>query len=67
MFGDNEEQVVNQLGGLGGGSSMFKSLLPMLAPIVLGYLGKQAAGGGGGGGGGGDAAPRAAAKVASAT
>ena len=46
VFGDNEEQVVNQLGGLGGGSSLFKSLLPMLAPIVMGYLGKQAAGGG---------------------
>ena len=32
VFGDNEEQVVNQLGGLGGGdgSSLFKSLLPML-------------------------------------
>jgi hypothetical protein len=49
VFGDNEEQVVSQLGGLGGGSSLFKSLLPMLAPIVMGYLGKQAAGGGGGG------------------
>jgi hypothetical protein len=45
VFGDNEEQVVNQLGGLGGGSGLFKSLLPMLAPIVMGYLGKQAAGG----------------------
>jgi hypothetical protein len=46
VFGDNEEQVVNQLGGLGGGggSSLFKSLLPMLAPIVMGFLGKQAAG-----------------------
>ena len=45
VFGDNEEQVVNQLGGLGGGSDLFKSLLPMLAPIVMGFLGKQAAGG----------------------
>ncbi len=25
VFGDNEEQVVNQLGGLGGGSSLFKA------------------------------------------
>jgi hypothetical protein len=54
VFGDNEEQVVNQLGGLGGGSSLFKSLLPMLAPIVMGYLGKQAAGRGGGGSGAAD-------------
>jgi hypothetical protein len=50
VFGDNEEQVVNQLGGLGGGSSLFKSLLPMLAPIVMGYLGKQAVGNRAGGG-----------------
>ncbi len=36
--------MVSQLGGLGGGSDLFKSLLPMLAPIVMGFLGKQAAG-----------------------
>ncbi len=62
VFGDNEEQVVNQLGGLGGGSNLFKSLLPMLAPIVMGYLGKQLAGGGGGGGGASAALPDAAAQ-----
>ena len=68
VFGDNEEQVVNQLGGLGGGSSLFKSLLPMLAPIVMGYLGKQLAGGGGGASAAlPDAAARAEARVASAT
>jgi hypothetical protein len=41
VFGDNEEQVVNQLGGLGGGSDMIKKLLPVLAPIVMGFLAKQ--------------------------
>lgn len=41
IFGDNEEQVVNQLGGLGGGSDLFKKLLPLLAPMVMGFLAKQ--------------------------
>lgn len=41
VFGDNEEQVVNQLGGLGGGSGLFKKLLPLLAPIVMSFLAKQ--------------------------
>ena len=41
VFGDNEEQVVNQLGGLGGGGELFKKLLPMLAPLVMGFLAKQ--------------------------
>lgn len=49
VFGDNEDQVVNTLGGLGGGgglgAGLFKKLLPMLAPIVLGYLGKSIFGG----------------------
>jgi hypothetical protein len=49
VFGDSEEQVVNQLGGLGGGSGLFKSLLPMLAPLIMGFLGKQAAGASAGG------------------
>jgi hypothetical protein len=52
VFGENEEQVMSQLGGLGGGSDMFKSLLPMLAPVLMGFLGKQAAGNAAGGGGG---------------
>jgi hypothetical protein len=42
VFGDNEDQVVNQLGGLGGGSGLFKKLLPLLAPLVMGFLAKQA-------------------------
>ena len=42
MFGDNEDQVVNQLGGLGGGGGdLFKKLLPLLAPLVMGFLAKQ--------------------------
>jgi hypothetical protein len=41
VFGDNEEAVVNRLGGMAGGSDMIKKLLPMLAPIVMGFLAKQ--------------------------
>jgi hypothetical protein len=43
VFGANQEQVVNQLGGLGGsgGSSVIGKLLPMLAPVVMAYLAKQ--------------------------
>lgn len=58
VFGSNREQVVNQLAGVGGsgGSSVVAKLLPMMAPIVMSYLAKQAmqrgatSGGGGGGG-----------------
>ncbi|WP_427385067.1 DUF937 domain-containing protein [Janibacter sp. G56] len=41
IFGSNQEQVVNQLGGIGGGSGLVKKLLPILAPIVLSYIMKQ--------------------------
>ncbi|HQV56642.1 MAG TPA: DUF937 domain-containing protein [Ilumatobacteraceae bacterium] len=41
VFGDNKEQVINQLGGIGGGSSLITKLLPMLAPLVMGFLAKQ--------------------------
>jgi hypothetical protein len=60
VFGDNEGAVVDQLstfGGLDSGSLM--KLLPMLAPLLMSYLGKSFGGGGGGseagdsGGGGG--------------
>lgn len=41
VFGDNKDQVINQLGGIGGGSSLITKLLPMLAPLVMGFLAKQ--------------------------
>ncbi len=43
VFGDNRDQVVNQLGGVGGsgGSSLISKLLPLLAPIAMSYLAKQ--------------------------
>jgi hypothetical protein len=45
IFGSNEEEVYNQLGGYsaagGLGGSLFKRLLPILAPIVLSYVMKQ--------------------------
>jgi hypothetical protein len=58
IFGGNDSaQVANALAGGGGGNSdLLKKLLPILAPIVLAYVGKQltgksgapaAAGGGG--------------------
>lgn len=52
VFGDNEEAVVNQLGGVGGlGGGLIGKLLPMLAPLLLAFLGKKVIGGLGGGGG----------------
>ena len=49
VFGDNEEAVVSQLGGLfggeGGGGGMMASLLPMLAPLLMSFLGKSFGGG----------------------
>lgn len=61
VFGDNREQVVDQLAsatGGGAGSDMIGKLLPMLAPIAMAFLAKKLQGGGGsaavaGGGGGG--------------
>jgi len=55
VFGSNEQQVVDRLGGLGGGSSLIQKLLPLLAPIVMAWLagkltgrgqGQQQSGGG---------------------
>ena len=46
IFGGNEDAVVNQLGGLGGlGGGMISKLLPMLAPLLMSFLGKSFGGG----------------------
>ena len=61
IFGDNQDQVLNQLGGIGGGASkgIVAKLIPILAPIVLSWLAKKVLGGGGGGAGGTATAPSA--------
>lgn len=48
IFGGNDtDSVASALAGGGAGSSgLLKQLLPILAPIVLAYIGKQLAGGG---------------------
>jgi hypothetical protein len=50
IFGGNDSnQVASALAGGGAGSSnLLKQLLPILAPIVLAYIGKQLTQGGGG-------------------
>ena len=52
LFGGNDSNAVaSALAGTGaGGSGLIKKLLPILAPIVLAYIGKQLANRGGGGG-----------------
>jgi hypothetical protein len=52
IFGDNQEQVVSQLGGVGGGVSkgIVAKLIPILAPIVLSWLAKKVLGGASSGG-----------------
>ena len=51
LFGGNDSNAVaSALAGTGAGDGgLIKKLLPILAPIVLAYIGKQLAGGGGGG------------------
>lgn len=58
IFGDRQDDVVSQLGGLGAagqggglGSALIKKLIPILAPIVLSYLANQVFGKMGQGGG----------------
>ena len=62
VFGPNQDEVANRLGGLEGGASsdLIKKLLPILAPIVLNYIAGKVLGGGGLGGGlgGGQTAPQ---------
>ncbi len=53
VFGDQTDEVITRLGGVGGGSDLVSKLLPLLAPIVLSYLAKQMGQGGGSGVGGG--------------
>lgn len=51
IFGDNRDQVVNQLSGASGlGGGLVGKLLPMLAPVIMSYIAKRLLGGGGGGG-----------------
>lgn len=50
IFGENRDQVVNQLSGASGlGGGLMGKLLPMLAPLVMSYIAKRLLGGGGGG------------------
>jgi hypothetical protein len=53
VFGDQTDQVIAQLGGVGGNAGLVSKLLPLLAPIVMAYLAKQMTGSGSGGAGGG--------------
>lgn len=58
IFGDQEDEVVNRLGGLpavggsGAGGALVRKLLPILAPMVLSWLANKVLKGGGGIGGG---------------
>lgn len=50
IFGGSTDQVVNQLGGLGGASGgLVQKLLPLLAPIVMSWLANKMGQGGLGG------------------
>ena len=53
VFGDQQQQVVQQLGTTGGSSTtqdLMGKLLPILAPIVMAYLAKRLGGGAAAGG-----------------
>ena len=66
IFGDQQDEVVNRLGGLPGvggsgfGGDLVKKLIPILAPMVLSWLANRVLKGGGGGLGGGTASARPA-------
>jgi hypothetical protein len=63
IFGDQEDEVVNRIGGLpavggsGAGGALVKKLLPILAPMVLSWLANRVLKGGGLGGGTAGAQP----------
>lgn len=60
IFGNQQDRVVDNLGAMSrGGSSLFSKLLPILAPLVMAWLGKRLGGALGGALGGGDTAPPA--------
>ncbi len=44
IFGDNEEAVVDRLGGVAGGNDLVRKLLPILAPIVMAWLARKMGG-----------------------
>ena len=66
IFGDQQDEVVNRLGGLPGvggsgfGGDLVKKLIPILAPMVLSWLANRVLKGGGGGLGGGTASAQPA-------
>jgi hypothetical protein len=57
IFGDQQDEVVNRLGGLPGvggsgfGGDLVRKLIPILAPMVLSWLANRVLKGGAGGGG----------------
>ncbi len=63
IFGDQQDEVANRLGGLpavggsGAGGDLVKKLLPILAPMVLSWLANKVLKGGGAGGGTAPAQP----------
>lgn len=51
VFGDAQDEVVQRLGGVGGvDQGLVRKVLPLLAPLVLSYLGKRMGGAAGGAG-----------------
>ncbi len=45
VFGDNQQEVVNRLGGGEGGGGIMGKLLPILAPMVMAWLAGKLGGG----------------------
>jgi hypothetical protein len=44
IFGDQQEQVISQLGSTGVASGLLQKLIPLLAPMVMAWLANQMAG-----------------------